>query len=63
MKCMNCPLKPEHWTLVSPNGDDELIDLYECPFGDHALHLHDHRCSKFKKRKEAELIQNEEVKL
>ena len=60
---MNCPLKGEEYYLITPDG--ERVDLVECPFGDHALHLLDHRCTKLAKRKEAvaslENNQNEEV--
>lgn len=54
---MNCPIVVEARELITPDGDEFV--LYECPFGDHALHLGDHRCTKLSKRKEAvELLQN-----
>lgn len=60
MKCGNCPIKADETYIITPEG--EQVDLIECPFGDHALHLWDHRCTKLKQRKErVESIQNEGV--
>lgn len=64
MKCMNCPICVEKKIFIYFETNEE-IELYECPFSEHALHLGDHRCGKLVKRKEAveqlKINQNEEV--
>ena len=47
---MNCPIKTGTIIYITDEGDQ--IELYECPFGEHAWHLWDHRCTKLTKRKE-----------
>ena len=66
MKCMSCTMSPNIYKFKSELIEWE-VEIYECPFGNHTLHLYDHRCSHFKHRKRAEeameINQNEEVKL
>lgn len=59
MKCVSCPLVENKETYII---EEVEVNLYECPFGDHAFHLGDHRCTKLGIRKDtiaALKLQNE----